>query len=394
MIDARPYSVRDLRSIFKGETLIRSFGGEYDYTSRRWRFSSQAAAQDARAFLSDVKIYTMHDPEAVRKADVIKRSRGIALDSPGAFSVVARNDENANRRGTAFFVFAEEEHRLDAQRQLFLYVRAAKSQVDAALAALDAAPSDFRLDGQRASELRDRLSASTPHRRDVFRVIARLASVAATIAPSSAAEADSRADVMRHATAFDPDFKEIPLTGPRRVTGLLVGRSAHHLAVQTDDDGAGVILDRWKIANYVARHAPTDLAVREATLQTQHAIGIDLDADGFGEATQIYTARHGAADPRYDGDNTDLYVGRLRVNAMLEARKLGVLPILQHEAYDPREDIDASIVASDDTLSIGLDAGAYSIIGSNDHFFPNSEPRPRVTRGPSYVTARPLSRTR
>jgi hypothetical protein len=394
MNSTRPYSIRDLRTVFKGDTLIRSFGGEYDYTDRRWRFSSREAAREARAFLAEVRIYTLHDPEAVRKADVIKRHRGIALDSSGAFSVVARNDEGGNRRGTGFFIFSDESHRFEAQRQVYLFVRAAKAQVDVARELLRGAPEDFRLDGKGPSALRDELNDRAPHRHDVFRIIARLTTTNATYPPNDAARAESIDEVLRHARALEPDFTPEPCRRPARVAGLLLGRSAHHYAIQLEDDGRGVILDRWKIGHYVARHASTDLAVREAGLETRRAIGIDLDAHGFGEAVQVYTARHGSADPRYDGDNTDLYVGRLRVAGMLAARDAGVLPILHHETFDPREDIDATIVASDETLSLALDDGAYTIIGQTDLFFSRQSPQPTIRRGPSFPAPRTLARSR
>jgi hypothetical protein len=123
-MNARPYSIRDLRTLFKGETLRRDCGGDYDYETRRWRFSSIDAAREARRIVSGAQLFTLHDPDAVLKVDSIRARNGV--------SIVARNDEGANRRGTGFYVFETELDRFAAQRHLFRFTRATPEAIAAA----------------------------------------------------------------------------------------------------------------------------------------------------------------------------------------------------------------------------------------------------------------------
>jgi len=113
----RPYSVRDLRSVFHTESLVRDFFGDYDSATRRWRFTSAQSAQEAAAFLATTgPLVTLHDPDAVRHADGIR--------TRGGFSVVARNEDGANKRGTGFYLFRSEDARFEAERYLYSHTRA------------------------------------------------------------------------------------------------------------------------------------------------------------------------------------------------------------------------------------------------------------------------------
>ena len=369
-MNARPYSIRDLRTLFKGETLRRDCGGDYDYQTRRWRFSSVDGAREARRIIRTVELHTLHDPDAVLKVDSIRARNGI--------SIVARNDEGANKRGTGFYVFENEMDRFQAERHLFPYTRAASEAVRAARTLAEAAR-DYvspAIGDEVAS-----WSSAPPARRSVMAVYARCNAATAAYPLRAADAAESLGAVVRSAVAFLPEFEPTEQVG-ERVMGLLVARTAHHLAVQTQDDGRGVILDRWKIAMPLAQ---TDAAGREVSFDVRSAIGIEFDSDGFGSALQIARSRHAGADSSASDDARDLSIGSLRIAAMFAARKAGVLPILHHEELQLDEDLDGEIVAADEHLGILLDHGAVSIIGYRKHIAGNVGEA--LTRGPSYLTA-------
>jgi hypothetical protein len=366
-MNARPYSIRDLRTLFKGETLRRDCGGDYDYQTRRWRFSSIDGAREARRIVRGVELHTLHDPDAVLKVDSIRARNGI--------SIVARNDEGANKRGTAFYVFENEIDRFQAERHLFPHTRAGNDAVRAArsLAATAREYVSPAIGDEVAS-----WDSSAPARRAVMTVVARCNAATASYPQRAADAAESIGDVVRSAIAFLPEFEPIEDVG-ERVTGLLVARSAHHLAVQTHDDGRGVILDRWKIAMPLAQ---TDANGREVSFDVRSAIGVEFDGDGFGSALQIARSRHAGADSSSSDDARDLTIGALRIEAMFAARKAGVLPILHHEELQMDEDLDGMIVAADEHLGVLLDRGAVSVIGYRKHI--TGGVGESLSRGPSF----------
>jgi hypothetical protein len=377
-MNARPYSIRDLRTLFKGETLRRDCGGDYDYLTRRWRFSSIDGAREARRIIRGVELHTLHDPDAVLKVDSIRARNGI--------SIVARNDEGANKRGTAFYVFETEIDRFQAERHLFPYTRAASAAVSAARMA--AANAREYVSPAIAAEVAG-WEDGTPSRRAVMMVYARCNAATASYPQRAADAAESLGDVVRAAIAFVPEFEPTETPGGR-VTGLLVARSAHHLAVQTQDDGRGVILDRWKIAMPLAQ---TDAVGREVGFDVRSAIGVEFDAHGFGSALQIPRSRHADTESSSSDDARDLTIGSLRIDAMFAARKAGVLPILHHEELETGEDLDGEIVAADERLGVVLDRGAVSVIGYRKHF--PGDIGTTLTRGPSFsAPQRSLSHAR
>ena len=377
-MNARPYSIRDLRTLFKGETLRRDCGGDYDYQTRRWRFSSIDGAREARRIIRGVELHTLHDPDAVLKVDSIRARNGI--------SIVARNDDGANKRGTGFYVFETEVDRFGAERHLFPHTRASAEAI--------------RLATTAASEAREFVSPATAHevaswdatppsRRAVMTVYARCSAASVSYPRRAVDAAESIGDVVRAAIAYVPEFEPVEDIGPN-VAGLLIGRSAHHLAVQTEDDGRGVILDRWKIALPLAQ---TDAGGREVSFDVRSAIGIEFDADGFGSALQIPRSRHAGSDSSSTEDARDLTIGSLRIKAIFAARHAGVLPILHHEELEADEDLEGEIVAADEHLGVLLDRGAVSVIGYRKHL--PGDVGTMLTRGPSFsAPQRALSHAR
>jgi hypothetical protein len=369
-MNARPYSIRDLRTLFKGETLRRDCGGDYDYQTRRWRFSSIDGAREARRIIRGVELHTLHDPDAVLKVDSIRARNGI--------SIVARNDDGANKRGTAFYVFETEGDRFEAERHLYPYTRATGEALSAARTA--AANAREYVGPSIAAEVGS-WENGIPTRRAVMTVYARCTAAAASYPHRAADAAESFGEVVRAAMAFVPEFEPAE-TPDERVMGLLIARSAHHLAVQTHDDGRGVILDRWKIATPLAQ---TDAAGREISFDVRSAIGIEFDEDGFGSALQIPRARHSGSESASSEDARDLTIGALRIEAMFAARKAGVLPILHHEELEIGEDLDGEVVAADEHLGVVLDRGAVSVIGYRKHL-PGAIGT-TLTRGPSFSSS-------
>lgn len=199
--------------------------------------------------------------------------------------------------------------------------------------------------------------------------------------------AESLDEVLRAATAFVPEFEATEWAGGP-VTGLLVARAAHHLAVQTHEDGRGVILDRWKIAMPLAQ---TDKDGREVSFDVRSAIGVEFDAEGYGSALQIPRTRHAGVDSTAADDARDLTIGALRIQAMFAARRAGVLPILHHEELGT-EDLEGEIVAADENLGVVLDRGAVSVIGYRRSL--PGEVGAFITRGPSFASSRTLAHAR
>ena len=251
------------------------------------------------------------------KVDSIRARNGI--------SIVARNDDGANKRGTGFYVFETEVDRFGAERHLFPHTRASAEAI--------------RLATMAASETREFVSPATAHevaswdatppsRRAVMTVYARCSAASVSYPRRAVDAAESIGDVVRAAIAYVPEFEPVEDIGPN-VTGLLIGRSTHHLAVQTEDNGRGVILDRWKIALPLAQ---TDAGGREVSFDVRSVIGIEFDADGFGRALQIPRSRHADSDSSSTEDARDLTIGSLRIKAIFAARHAGVLPILHFPA--------------------------------------------------------------
>jgi hypothetical protein len=361
---ARDHSVRDLRSVFYTTALTRDFFGDYDPSTRRWRFASAQSAHEAAAFLASTgPLVALHDPDAVRHADAIRVR--------GGFSVVARNDAGANRRGTGFYLFASEDERFHAERYLFERTRASDELRRGALAQLDGVP-DTCLPAP-AAALRERLQTDRPATREVLAIAARAAAARASVAPTDAARRSDRAEVLEAATAFAPAFSEVAAPTDGRIVGLLAAKTAFHIAVLVGRSGVGMVFERARIALPLAQQYP-----RERAFDTRHVIGIDL-VRGFGRALQL----RGEQDMEY---------GSMRMAAALAARDVGLLPVLHEEEFSAHEDLAGRIVAADDTLAVALDAGAYAVVGLRSHL-PGAIGS-AVRSGPSFAPARPLIRSR
>jgi hypothetical protein len=359
----RPYSVRDLRSVFQTESLVRDFFGDYDSTTRRWRFTSAQSAHEAAAFLSTTgPLVTLHDPDAVRHADGIR--------ARGGFSVVARNDDGANKRGTGFYLFRSEDARFDAERYLYTRTRASDTLRRDALASLSTVPDELL--PEPASAIRARIEADPPSTREAETIIARATAARGSRAPSDTALRMDRGDVLDRARAFMADFDEVPAIADGRAIGILAAKSDYHIAVQVERSGAGMVFERSRIAMPLTQQHP-----RERAFDAWQVIGIDFEC-GFGRAVQI------------KGEQ-DFDFGSMRMAAALAARDRGLLPILHDEELNPREDYNATLVGADDTLAAAIDAGAYAIVGLRDRM--PGELGQQLRTGPSFAQTRTLTRS-
>jgi len=359
----RPYSVRDLRSVFQTESLVRDFFGDYDSTTRRWRFTSAQSAHEAAAFLSTTgPLVTLHDPDAVRHADGIR--------ARGGFSVVARNDDGANKRGTGFYLFRSEDARFDAERYLYTRTRASDTLRRDALASLSTVPDELL--PEPASAIRARIEADPPSTREAETIIARATAARGSRAPSDTALRMDRGDVLDRARAFLVDFDEVPAIADGRAIGILAAKSDYHIAVQVERSGAGMVFERSRIAMPLTQQHP-----RERAFDAWQVIGIDFEC-GFGRAVQI------------KGEQ-DFDFGSMRMAAALAARDRGLLPILHDEELNPREDYNATLVGADDTLAAAIDAGAYAIVGLRDRM--PGELGQQLRTGPSFAQTRTLTRS-
>ncbi len=360
----RPYSIRDLRSAFQTESLVRDFFGDYDASTRRWRFTSAQSAREAAAFLATTgPLSTLHDPDAVRHADGIR--------TRGGFSVVARNDDGANKRGTGFYLFRTEDERFEAERYLYAHTRANDALLRDAIASLADLPDDVL--PEPASAMRARIEADRPSTREAETIIARATAARTSRAPSEGARRADWSDVLDRARAFVGDFTEVPAVDDGRVIGILAARTDYHIAVQVERTGAGMVFERARISTPL-----TQQHVRERAFDAWHVIGIDLTG-GFGSALQI------KGEPDFD-------FGSMRMAGALVARDRGLLPILHDEEHNAREDLDATIVGADDTLAVALDAGAYAVVGLRERM-PGGRGQP-IRCGPSFAPARGLTRSR
>lgn len=283
----KPYSIRDLRSAFKTDE-FRRLGGDYDYTTRRWRFATAAQAIDAGKLASSLgDLITLHDPDAVRHADAIRVR--------GGFSVVAHNDEGKNKRGTGFYIFANEDDRFEASRYLFEHTRADSAMIAGLRAALHDAPEDL-LGPEPTSTILETTLAARPKIEEIERLTARATAARNTRPATSSVAKDSRREVFERAAItveamHFPRFEEVPAPANGRVVGILVGRSAHHLAVRTHEDGRGVILDRSKIAT------PLRQGAVERAFDERAAFGVDLKTataphSKFGEPSRTSTSAY------------------------------------------------------------------------------------------------------
>jgi hypothetical protein len=378
-MNARPYSIRDLRTLFKGDTLRRNFGADYEPADRRWRFASRQDAIEARDFISDVSVFFLHDPGLARQREAVKVR--------GGFSIMARNDNDGIKRGTAFFAFQSYEECFDAQRDLRRFTLATTSDTADTLNRCDKYSDLLNRD------LRQVVHASEVQRLTQAEVMRLNARIDAALASQPASAGDERASAGRateSARDREPDFEPHPWTPTEgdTVIGMLLGRSDHHLAVRSDEHG-DLLLERWKIAMPLARNSP-----RELTFNSWRAIGIEFDSEGHGRALQIQSARKITDGMgRLWEDERDPTMGPLTIRTMMAAEKRGVLPILEYEDANA-EDLDGDIVClTDDVVSI-LDNGAYASFGYRSAF-KDATIGQHVRTGPTFRdTAPTLARRR
>ncbi|MFY9781001.1 MAG: hypothetical protein WAJ85_10895 [Candidatus Baltobacteraceae bacterium] len=326
------HSIRDLRSAFCTDAL-RGLGGDYDYTARRWRFASVYAAQEAAERVGAYGLFVVRLPGA--------RDHHDALKTRGGFSVVASNDEGALKRGVSTYVFSTLEGQTDALAHLGGHLSASREEQMAVADELRRSAADLYVGGRERviSELGERVY----WRHELEQLRARKIAGTAARPANRVDEADSResaiADARRFAGAFivreDPPAAEI--------AGLLVGRSAHHLAVETED-GRGVILERWRIST------PLTLQYgRERAFDRGAPIHVVL-ADGAGDAIQLR-------------GESDREMGVLRLQGLRAAATRGFEAIARYEEFSTQEDVFGRVVAASEHVSLVMDEGATLVAG-------------------------------
>lgn len=356
----RPYSLRDLRSIFHSDTLVKDFFGDYDYASRRWRFGSPGACKQARAFLSERKIYSLHIPGATTdELDAIHRY--------GGFSVVQAGEDDGrrfNRRGTAYYVFKSDDARMDAMQALYSRHAASAASLRELERALVSAPDDIFPDGT-PNEIRERISLVRPWQHEVNRWLARIEAAAASRPPNDTADRVSREDAIQHAKAFAGDFTCTGVVREGTVQGMVVGRGAHHVAIRTDDEHNGVLVERWRVA--------TPLRLQDSR-ERNFERGAPID---------IRFTDHGATALQIRGEDDREY-GCLVLEAHRAAEARDMLPIIQSEDIGP-DDVDGIAVGVTDHLAAILDDGAYITMAPR-HRIGEHTLNSHVQLGPSYDT--------
>lgn len=368
-MDDRRYSFRDLRSRFHVDTLQRDFYGEYDTSlnSRRWFFRTAEDCLNAQKFLSQFEIHALHFPGA--------HEAHRALLHVGGRKIIAHNEADTDgrrsvKRGVDFYVFPTAESRFEASAILRKQLAAPAAVLSSLDSALKTAPSDAFV-GTTPQKLRDRM-AMVPFTTDEAQAyLARVDAASKGRPQSTAALEDDRAQAQVAAAAtcerlnFEPFHlcADAPENGD--VVGLLVGRGAHTLAVQTEPDGGGVLLDRWKIST---------------PLRQQYAVERAFDV---GAAIHV-RMRGGAGDALQLRGVSDFHYGSLILRGQRAAQERGLLPILESE--DLREhDCSGTMVAHDDLSGVVLDDGAFLTVGSLDNFGGVTEGAVRI--GPTYFYA-------
>lgn len=368
-MDDRRYSFRDLRSRFHVDTLQRDFYGEYDTSlnSRRWFFRTAEDCLNAQKFLSQFEIHALHFPGA--------HEAHRALLHVGGRKIIAHNEADNDgrrsvKRGVDFYVFPSAEARFEASALLRKQLAAPAALLSSLDAALKTAPPDA-LVGTTPQKLRDRMAMVPLTTDEAQTYLARVEASAKGRPQSAAALDDDRAQTQGAAAAtcerlnFEPFHLcgEAPENGD--VVGLLVGRGAHTLAIQTQADGGGVLLDRWKIST---------------PLRQQYAIERAFDV---GAAIHVHL-RGGAGDALQLRGVSDFYYGSLILRGQRAAQERGLLPILETEELR-EQDCSGAMVAHDDLSGVVLDDGAFLTVGSLDNFGGVTDGVVRI--GPTYFYA-------
>jgi hypothetical protein len=364
----RRYSFRDLRSRFHVDTLQRDFYGEYDTSlnTRRWTFRTAEDCLNAQKFLAQYDIHALHMPgahEAHRQLLDLGGRKIIAHNAPGD------DDARSVKRGVDFYVFPSADARFEASALLRRRLAAPPSVVSALDSALKSAPDDT-FSTTTPARLRERLASVplTMHEVETFK--ARIEAAQKSRPSSAAALADDRAQTVASATATCErlHFEQFRLEQDAPagdIVGLLVGRGAHHLAIQTNDDGRGMLCERWTIST---------------PLRHQYAVEKSFDV---GAAIHIRRGDQGGDALQLRGER-DFHYGSLVLHAQRAAQERGFLPIVESE--DLREaDCNGVMVAHDDLTGAVLDDGAFITIGALDNFGGITSGHIRV--GPTYFYA-------
>lgn len=391
----KPYSLRDFRSAFHTETLRREFGGDYEIETRRWRFPSATARMDAAKFLATFPLVTAQVPGAHRWHEGVKNRHG--------FFIMVRSDRDDNvartTKATArpqdVIYFNTPADRDECLRYLFSKLKAdpdavttlekrLRTHVKTFKGTVDANPCERTTD-----ELIDDLTSLPQWGYDVKRWNDRLDAFERTRPHSEQERRDSRKNAVAQATEvmerilrIDVPFTaDAPLTLEERrargsVSGILAGRAPHHLAILTDDEGHGVLLERHLIATALRFDGKG-----EDTPERAAAIHVSFNDAGTGKATQ---------DRRFNAiDNRDIDIGPLVLRARAASGPLGA--VLEYDR-STNEDIEANIVAASQHIVAAIDDGAGLFVLAKSSI-PIVSLGTKVRLGPSF-TAQSRSRAR
>ncbi len=329
----KQHSIRDLRTAFCTDAL-RGLGGDYDYTARRWRFASVYAAHEAAERAGAYGLFVVRLPGA--------RDYHDALKARGGFSIVAGNDEGTLKRGVSTYIFSTLERQTEALAHLGNHLSATREEQKTIAEELRRSPADLYVGG--VETVVAALSERVYWRRELEQLRARKIAGLASRPANRVDEAESRKDVVTDARRFAREFAPGNASADGEIAGLLVGRSAHHLAIETED-GRGAILDRWRIST------PLTLQYgRERAFDRGAPIHVVL-RDGAGDAIQLR-------------GETDREIGILRLQGLRAAARRGFEMIVQYEEFSTHEDLVGTVVAAAEHVGLVMDEGAVLVAGA------------------------------
>ena len=365
-----PYSFRDLRTVFCADTLRTQFGGTYDATDRRWRFASVKARHDAQ-----LRVTQLPPVGALRLPGL--RHDLAAVKKLGGVLIASRNDDDAYRRGIDIAIFETQERAHEALADLYQRYKATPNELKALERVFTPEAFARPQDVTRAIG-----SPIAPLARETMRWQARIAAYHAFNAPSAAAARDSEQQAVDEAssmlgTAYNQHggFRAAPAPSSGVLSGIVIARAPHHLAILTNERGDGCVLARARIAMPLRIDGSKEVATERLA-----AIAIDLDT-----GTAIQSRARDAAS------NRSITEGPLLMEAHLHAGELE--PLVQAD-QSMREDCDGRVVARNDDYACVMDEG-YTIELRYRREIANDAIGARVTLGPSYhPTTTALGRNR
>lgn len=364
------YSLRDLRSVFVANELRNHLGGEYIAAERRWHFHTAESRADARAFLDrqpDVGVLHLHGLQHEAKAvkDMggrfirVRNHEGTYLDAHDL--AVFRNEDAANAcLAEVYSKFAATTRDLSALRLTFEPEAFAKPIDEALNGPIPPLFADIEKWNARISAFRKFRAPDLPSEQR-----------------SAAAAIDEATSVMHTLLDLTSEFQPQELPNRGDIAGVVVARSLHHVAVLVNEEGAGYLLPRDRLALPMRIDRAGELAIERGA-----PIHVNL------ETMEAIQNRRLAPDVARDLNRGPLVM-------TTRARAGAIEPILEFE-FTVDGDLEGHILAENPTWGAVLDNGATATIVAQ-RYLGNRGIGSNVSMGPSFVhssTARPLAASR